>query len=199
MKYPTTIENLIACFKKLPGIGEKTAERLALSTLKFDQDILELFSQSLLDTKTKIKRCENCNNLSEKDFCNICLDEGRDKKIICIVDDPKNLILIEKLGVYNGNYHVINGLLSPIDGIEIEKMNILNLIKRIQKEQIEEIIFALKLTIEGETTALYISKLLEKTNIKISKIAQGIPHGADIEYIDALTLEKALEDRKPLS
>lgn len=195
MNYPRTIQNLITCFKKLPGVGEKTAERMALSILKMDHEVIDLFSVSLTDTKTKIKRCVRCNNLTESDLCDICRDESRDKKTICVVEDPKNLILIERLGIYRGQYHVINGLLSPFDGIDLSNMNINQLLNRIDEEQIEEIIFALKLTIEGETTALYISKLLENKKVKTSKIAQGIPHGADIDYIDALTLERALEDR----
>lgn len=195
MNYPKTIQNLILCFKKLPGIGEKSAERMALSVLKMDDEVVELFSNSLVDSKTKIKRCTRCNNFTEKDLCDICEDDSRDKKTICIVEEPKNLILIERLGIYRGQYHIINGLISPFEGIEISQMNINSLLKRIDDENIEEVIFALKLTIEGETTSLYISKLLENKKIKVSKIAQGIPHGADIDYIDALTLERALEDR----
>lgn len=195
MNYPKTIQNLILCFKKLPGIGEKSAERMALSVLKMDDEVIELFSNSLVDSKTKIKRCTRCNNFTEKDLCDICEDDSRDKKTICIVEEPKNLILIERLGIYRGQYHIINGLISPFEGIEISQMNINSLLKRIDDENIEEVIFALKLTIEGETTSLYISKLLENKKIKVSKIAQGIPHGADIDYIDALTLERALEDR----
>lgn len=198
MNYPKTIQNLILCFKKLPGVGEKTAERMALSILKMEPEVIDLFSKSLTDSKTKIKRCSRCNNLTEAEFCDICLDESRDKTTVCVVEDPKNLILIERLGIYRGQYHVINGLLSPFDGIDLANMNITKLLTRIEEEQIEEIIFALKLTIEGETTSLYISKLLENKKVKISKIAQGIPHGADIDYIDALTLERALEDRKEM-
>lgn len=199
MNYPSPIRNLIECFKKLPGIGEKTAERLALATLKLDDEIIDLFSQSLKETKTKIKRCKICNNLSENDKCDICLDETRNKKIICVVQEPKNVIMIERANNYNGLYHVIDNLISPLEGINPSDINIDSLKSRIESENIEEIIIALKQSIEGETTTLYITRVLEKTGVKITKIAQGIPYGADMDYIDSLTLEKAIEDRKEIS
>lgn len=199
MKYPSTILNLIECFKRLPGIGEKTAERLALSTLSMDDEAINIFSKSLKDTKTKIKRCKICNNLSEEENCEICKDKNRNKKELCVVEEPKNVILFEKLGIFNGYYHVIDGLISPIDGINPEDLNIESLINRVKKEKIEELILALKPSVEGETTSLYISKLLEDTNVKISKIAYGIPIGAEIDYVDSLTLEMALENRMDIS
>lgn len=195
MKYPQTLQNLIECFTKLPGIGEKTAERLALSTLDMDEEIINLFSKSLKDVKKKIKRCSKCNNLSEEELCEICKNKNRNKKIICVVEEPKNVILFEKLNIFDGSYHVLDGLISPIDGINPEDINIDTLIKRVKEEKVEELILALKPTIEGETTSLYISKLLEKDKIKITKIAHGIPLGADIDYVDSLTLEMALENR----
>lgn len=199
MKYPSTILNLIECYKKLPGIGEKTAERLALSMLDMDDAVLELFSTSLKDVKTKIKRCNICNNLSEEENCEICKDKNRNKKIICVVEEPKNVILFEKINIFNGYYHVLEGLISPIDGINPEDINILSLIDRVKKEKIEELILALKPSVEGETTSLYISKLLEKENVKITKIAYGIPMGAEMDYVDSLTLELALENRMDIS
>lgn len=199
MKYPNTINDLIECFKKLPGIGEKSAERMALSTLDFDQEILDLFSESLKNIKTKIKRCKICNNLSEDDLCEICKSDDRNKKIICVVEEPKNVILFEKVGTYNGLYHVLDGLISPLDNVNPEDINIATLVDRIKNNNIEEVILAVKPSIEGETTSLYISKLLENMNVKVSKIAHGIPIGVDMEYIDALTLELALEDRTNIS
>lgn len=199
MKYPETIQNLIECFKKLPSIGEKTAERLALSTLEMDEEIINLFSKSLKDVKKKIKRCTKCNNLSEDELCEICKNKNRDNKIICVVEEPKNVILFERLNIYDGSYHVLDGLISPIDGINPEDINIDSLIKRVKKEKVEELILALKPTIEGETTSLYISKLLEDEKIKITKIAHGIPLGADIDYVDSLTLEMALENRSNIN
>lgn len=196
MKYPQTLENLISCYKKLPGVGEKTAERMAFSTLKMDEETVQLFSDSLKDVKTKIKKCIICNNITEEEKCSICKDESRIQTTICILEDAKKVQMIEKLKVYNGLYHIIEEPVTPFISSDTIDRNINPLIKRITDNNVEEIIFALKLTIEGETTAAYISKLLEKEEVKITKIAQGIPHGADIDYIDSLTLEKAIEDRK---
>ena len=199
MNFPSTICQLIECFKKLPGIGEKTAERLALSILSLDDDSVKTFSESIKNVKTKIKRCKKCNNLAENDLCEICVDENRDKNVVCVVDDPKNIILFEKVGSYNGYYHVLDKLISPLDGISPEDINLDQLIKRIDDDNIKEVIIAVKPSIEGETTALYIVKLLEKKEVTVSKIANGIPIGAEMEYLDALTLEMALEDRKKIS
>ena len=199
MKYPSTISNLIECFKKLPGIGEKTAERLALSILDMDDSIIELFAKSLNDVKIKIKRCNICNHLSENDVCEICKNKDRNNKVICVVEDPKNVILFEKLNIFDGYYHVLDGLISPMDGINPEDINIESLINRVKENKIEELILALKPSIEGETTSLYISKLLEKESVKITKIAYGIPMGAEMDYVDSLTLELALENRMNIS
>ena len=199
MKYPTTILNLIECFKKLPGIGEKTAERLALSVLDIEDETINLFSNSLKDSKTKIKRCEKCNNFSEDNLCEICKDKSRNKELLCVVEEPKNVILFEKLNIFDGYYHVLDGLISPIDGINPEDINLLTLIDRVKKDGVKEVILALTPSIEGETTALYISKVLEDKDIKITKIAHGIPLGAEIDYVDSLTLEMALENRMDIT
>lgn len=195
MKYPKTIQLLIEYLKKLPGVGEKTAERYALSLLTMDEEIVNDFSQVLGNLKSNTKRCSKCNNLCEGELCEICKEEGRDKTILCIVESPKNVIIFEKLGVFRGLYHVLDGLISPLDGVNPDDIKIDLLIKRIEKENVREIILALKPGIEGETTSLYISKLLENSNVKISKIAHGVPIGIDMEYIDSMTLELALEDR----
>lgn len=199
MKYPKTLNELIECFKKLPGIGEKTAERYALSALDLDEEITNIFSESLKNLKKNIKRCTICNNFAEGDLCEICKIQDRNKKIICVVESPKNVVLFEKLGVYNGVYHVLDGLISPLDGINPEDIKINKLLDRIDKEEIEEIIIAIKPGIEGETTSLYISKMLEGKNVKVTKIAHGVPLGIDMEYIDSLTLEQALEDRTSIN
>lgn len=199
MNYPKTILNLIECFKKFPGIGEKTAERLALSTLNMDDEIINLFSKSLKDGKTKIKKCKRCGSLTEEELCQICTNKTRDTKTLCVVEECKNVILFEKIGTYRGLYHVLGGLISPLDGINPEDIHIDNLIDRIKKENIKEVILAIKPSVEGETTALYIRKMLEGTEVKITKIAHGIPMGADIDYIDPLTLEMAIEDRTTIS
>ena len=199
MSYPTTIKNLIECYKKLPGIGEKTAERLALATLNINQETLDIFADSIANVKTRIKRCKKCNNLSEENLCEICRDNSRDQKTICVVEEPKNVILFEKVGTYKGAYHVLDGLISPLDGITPDQIKIDMLLERIKNDDIKEIIIAVKPSIEGETTSLYIVKLLEGKDVVISKIAHGVPLGADMEYIDSLTLEMALEDRKKIS
>ena len=199
MRYPNTIQNLIECFQKLPGIGEKTAERLALSTLNFEQETIDVFAESLKNTKTKIKKCSRCNNLAEDDLCEICKDDSRDKNLLCVVESPKNIMLFEKLGTFHGYYHVIDGLISPLEGINPEDIHIPEMINRIKEEEIEEVILALKPSVEGETTSLYISKILDKSNILVSKIAHGVPLGADMDYVDSLTLELALENRKKIS
>ncbi len=199
MIYPESLKFLVESFKKLPGIGEKTAERLAFAVIDLDDESAAQFSDSIKNVKNKIGRCKVCNHLSEKEVCDICSDKKRDNKILCIVEEPKNIILFEKIGVYNGLYHVLDGLISPLDGVGPEDINIDGLIKRIGKSKFKEIIFALRPSIEGETTMLYISKMLEGSDIAISKIAYGIPMGADMEYIDVMTLELALTDRKKIS
>lgn len=199
MNYPKSLKKLIESFKILPGIGEKTAERLAFSVLSLDEETVNNFSDSIKDVKIKIKKCTICNNLTEEDKCSICNDKSRDKKTICVVEDAKNLILFEKTGNYKGLYHVLGGLISPLNGINPEDLNIKSLINRVNNENIKEVIIAVKPTIEGETTSLYIVKLLENTKTIVSKIAHGVPLGTDMEYLDSLTLEMAILDRKRIS
>lgn len=199
MNYPKTVLNIIECFKKFPGIGEKTAERMALSTLTMEEDVLNLFSKSLKDVKSKIKKCEKCGSLTEEEICDVCKDESRDHSVLCVVEECKNVILFEKIGSFRGIYHVLGGLISPLEGINPEDIHINDLINRIEKENIKEVILAIKPSVEGETTSLYISKMLDGKDVKVSKIAHGIPMGADIDYIDPLTLEMAIEDRREIS
>ena len=198
MKYPSTIQNLIECFKKYPGVGTKTAERYAFETLELDEEVIEQFIQSLRDSKSKIKHCSICNNLTEDDVCEICKDKTRDSNLLCVVEDPKSVILLDKLGIFNGYYHVINGLISPLDGVNPEDIDLDKLINRVKNDNIKEIILAVKPSIEGETTSLYISKLLKDTDVVVSKIAHGVPIGTEIDYVDSLTLELALENRKEI-
>ena len=198
-KYPKTIDNLIQCYKKLPTIGEKTAIRLALATLELDEEVIDVFSKSLIDSKTKIKRCIRCNNFTEDDLCDICKDESRDKSLICIVDDPKSIVQIERSGAFSGFYYVLNSLISSDNNYDPEALKINNLISVIDDENVSEVIIAVKPSIEGETTSLYISKILEKKDLKVSRIALGIPMGADMDYVDSLTLELALENRKEIN
>ncbi|MBQ9023645.1 MAG: recombination protein RecR [Bacilli bacterium] len=199
MKYPNSLQNLIECYKSLPGIGEKNAERLAFATLKFDQEQTEIFSKSIKEVKEKIKKCNICNNLTEDDICDICKDNNRNKEIICVVENTKNLILFEKANIFNGKYHVLEGLISPLEGINPEDIKINSLINRIKEEKIKEVILALTPSIEGETTSAYILKLLEGLDVNVTKIASGIPVGADMEYLDPLTIARAMEGRNKIS
>lgn len=198
MNYPKIIQNLIDCFKKIPGVGEKTAERYVLSLLDMDDEVLENFSEQLKDLKKKIVRCKICHNLSEEEICDICKDTTRDHSTICVVEEPKNVFSFEKAGTYLGTYHVLDGLISPLEGIRPENINISSLLKRVEEENITEVIIAVKACVEGETTAMYIAKKLEDKKVKVSKIAYGIPLGADMGYIDASTLEISLENRQQI-
>jgi len=196
--YPESLKNLIESFKILPGIGEKTAERLAFFLINEEKEKVNFFSESIKIAKEKICRCSICNSITDKEICDICKDDFREKKYLCVVEDAKSIFLFEKIGTYHGEYHVIDGLISPLDGIDPDDIGIEKLIKRIQKMCYEEIIIAVKPSIEGETTALYIKKIIEGLNIKVTRIASGIPMGTDIEFIDSMTLERALLDRKEI-
>lgn len=196
--YPDSIRNLIESFKYLPGIGEKTAERLAFAVLDLEEEQTELFAESLIDVKKKIRQCDNCNALTENDVCFVCSNLTRDQKILCVVEDTKNVFLFEKLGMFHGYYHVLNGLISPLDGINPEDIGIDKLLDRITNEGFKEIIFAFKPSIEGETTSLYIKKVLSGMDVVVTRLASGVPIGADMEYVDSLTLERALKDRKEI-
>lgn len=196
--YPESIKSLIESFKYLPGIGEKTAERLAFSVLELESEQVDLFSESLVDVSKKIHKCSKCNTLTEDELCSICSDTSRQSNILCVVEDTKSVFLFEKLGIFRGKYHVLEGLISPLDGVNPEDIGLDKLLDRIQDEKFEEIIFAFKPSIEGETTSLYVKKILDGLNIKITRLASGVPIGADMEYVDSLTLERALNDRKDI-
>lgn len=197
--YPKVLEELISCFKKYPTIGEKSAERLALATLDLSEDELNNFSNTLIKAKKVLKPCKICCNLTDNEVCDICNDETRDKNLICVVEDYKSLISFEKAGNYKGVYHVLNGLISPIDNISPQDINISSLVKRIEKLDKPEIIIALRSSIEGQTTTLYIKQIFENKGVTISRLSYGIPIGAEIDYLDVLTLDKALSDRKIIS
>lgn len=197
--YPKSIQKLIESFKYFSGIGEKTAERLAFSVLNMEKEQVIDLSENIKSAKMNIKRCKLCNNLSENDICEICNDNTRNKDLLCVVEDPKTVFSIEKIGTFHGYYHVLNGLISSFNGINPEELRLDKLIERIEKNQFKEIIIAVKQCIEGEMTALYIKNILSDMDIKISRIASGIPMGADMEYIDSLTLEKAFDNRKTIS
>lgn len=198
MIYPPSLENLINYYKKLPGIGEKNAERLALATLNFKDGELDNFSDALNNIKN-IHKCSICGHLTENEICNICSDESRNKNLICVIEDSKSVFSFEKVGNFKGVYHVLNGLISPMDNIHPEDINLASLVHRVNNAENPELILALKSTIEGETTTLYIKKIFENKNVLISRLSYGIPMGAEIDYLDVITLDKALEDRKKIS
>ena len=196
--YPDSLKKLIESFKMLPGIGEKSAERMAFYVINMDQENTDFFADSIKMAKEKIKKCSICNGITDKDICDICSNDLRNKKILCVIEDPKSIFLFEKIGSFNGVYHVIDGLISPLDGVDPDDIGLEKLINRIHKEKFHEVIIAVKPSVEGETTALYIKKILEGMSVKVTRIASGIPIGTDIEYIDSMTLERALNDRKEI-
>lgn len=194
--YPESLRSLIESFKFFPGVGEKTAERMAFCVLDLPEEKTHFFMESIENTKSRIIRCSNCSSLTELDPCPICDNSFRDHEILCVVEDPKSVFLFERLGIFQGVYHVLNGLISPLDGVTPEDIQLNKLIDRIRKDHFKEIILAFRPSIEGETTALYIKKILGDLDLRITRIASGIPMGADMEYLDAMTLERAIADRK---
>ena len=197
--YPDSIKKIIDSFRNLPGIGYKTAERLAFCMIDFDKDKLSEFSEAICNLRDNICNCSVCGNISDNSICSICANLDRDDSILLVVEKPKDIVLFEKLGVYKGKYHVLNGLISPLDGIGPGEINLSKLVDRVNSSEVKEIILALKPSIEGETTMQYIKKMLENNNVKISKIETGVPIGTEIEYIDSLTLEMAIDERKNMN
>ncbi len=199
MNYPKDLATLINYYEKLPGIGSKSAERLAIATIELKEEEITEFSDALKNAKKNLSRCSVCGHITDQELCDICRDETRNKNLICVIEDYKNIFAFEKSGKFNGTYHVLNGLISPLDDIGPEDINLNSLIVRLEKLKNPELILALKPTIEGEATTMYIKKILEGKNVTISRLAYGIPIGAEIDYLDNITLEKALEDRKKIS
>lgn len=197
--YPKCLRDLIECFKEFPGIGDKTAERMTFSLIDFDKEKLTEFSDAIISARDNLGRCLVCNNLADGDLCTICKNDSRNHKVIFVVENAKDVMLFEKIGAYNGVYHVLDGLISPLDGIGPNDIKIGQLLDRIEKNDVSEVILALRPNIEGETTMQYIKKLLSNRSIKVSKLASGIPIGTDMEYIDSMTLELAIDERKELS
>lgn len=198
MHYPEPISKLIDSFMKLPGIGPKTAARLAFFVLTMKEDTVLDFAKALVDAKRNLSFCSVCGHITDIDPCRICQDQQRDASLICVVQDTKDVIALEKMRDYNGRYHVLHGAISPMDGIGPEDINVPSLLKRLQNTEIEELILATNPTIEGEATAMYISRLVKPSGIKTTRIAHGLPVGGDLEYADEVTLSKALEGRREL-
>jgi len=197
--YAKSLERLIAVFTKLPGIGQKSAERLAMHILKSPKEDAVALSEAIIKVKETIGFCKNCYNLSEGEVCHICGDPQRDRTTILVVEEPKDILAIEKTGVYRGLYHVLLGAISPLDGIGPDELKIKDLLRRVKAEKIKEVIIATDADTEGETTALYISQLLKNQGVKASRIAYGLPVGSHLEYADQATLARALEGRNQIS
>ena len=198
MKYPQTFENLINGLKKLPGVGSKSAERMAYQILNMDDEDIAKLATSLLDSKDKLTRCKKCGCMSEGDECEICKDDTRDTKTLCVVQSTKDVYALEKVKNYNGVYHVLNGVISPSLGVTPNDLNLNKLVDRIVNDEIKEVILATNPNIEGETTALYIAKLLENKNVEVTRLAYGLPVGASLDYADEYTLIKSLQGRRKL-
>ena len=196
--YSPSIEKLIESFEKLPSIGHKTAVRLAFYILNQSEEDIKEFIQSIVNAKTNLKYCSKCYNISDTDPCEICSNPKRDENIICVVEDVRDIIAIERTHEYKGVYHVLHGSISPMNGIGPDDIKIKELLKRLQGEAIKEVILATNPRVEGEATAMYISKLLKPLGVRASRIAHGIPIGGDLEYTDEVTLSKALEGRREL-
>lgn len=198
MYYPEPITKLIDNFTKLPGVGPKTASRLAFHVLDMDEEVVLDFAKALVSAKRNLMYCSVCGHITDSDPCMVCADKNRDKSMVCVVQESKDLIAMEKMREYNGQYHVLQGCISPMEGIGPEDINISTLLVRLQDEIIQEVILATNPNIEGEATAMYISRLLKPSGIKVTRLAHGLPVGGDLEYADEVTLSRAMEGRREL-
>jgi recombination protein RecR len=195
MHYPAPISRLIDSFMKLPGIGPKTAARLAFHVLDMKEDDVMNFAKALVDVKRELTYCSVCGHITDTDPCYICADKTRDRSMICVVEESKDVIAMEKMREYKGMYHVLQGAISPMEGIGPEDINIPNLLNRLKDEQVQELILATNPNIEGESTAMYISRLVKPIGLKTTRLAHGLPVGGDLEYADEVTLSKAISGR----
>ena len=194
--YILPLQNLIDSFRKLPGIGGKTATRLAFALLSFSEEEAAAFADAVVDAKRSIHSCPICCNISLDGACPVCADPERDRRMICVVESPKDVMAFERIREYRGTYHVLGGVLSPINGIGPEQLHVKELFARLSSEEVEEILIATNPTVEGEATASYLAKMLRPFGIKISRLAYGLPVGGDLEYADEVTLHRAIEGRR---
>ncbi len=192
------LARLINEFKRLPGIGQKSAQRLAFHVMRASREDAEHLVQAVLDVKDKLGLCRVCNNISDSEVCQYCRDPGRDPKVVCVVEEPHNIVGIETTRQFEGRYHVLHGALSPLRGIGPDALKIKGLVERIGQGEIEEVIIATNPTVEGEATAVYLARLLKPLGVKVSRIAMGIPVGSDLEFADEVTISKALEGRREM-
>ncbi|MGX7244909.1 recombination mediator RecR [Enterococcus quebecensis] len=198
MHYPEPIAKLVESYMKLPGIGQKTAVRLAFYTLDMKEEDVNAFAKALISVKRDLHFCSICGNITEEDPCEICQDKTRDRSIILVVEEPKDVMAMEKMREYHGLYHVLHGVLSPMEGTGPEDINIASLIQRLHDDEVKEVIIATNATTEGEATAMYLSRLIKPAGIKVTRLAHGLSVGSDIEYADEVTLLKAVEGRREL-
>jgi recombination protein RecR len=197
--YPSAFEELIASFRTLPGIGSKSAERMAYQILEMDEEAVSRFASSLLKVKNEIKHCQICGLMSDTDTCNICNSNIRDESLVCVVQNSKDVFALEKSEGYNGLYHVLNGVISTVNGKSVDELNLDSLVERVNEGKIKEVILATNPTVEGEVTALYISELLKDKEVIVTRLAYGLPVGAHLDYADELTLNRALQGRRKIS
>ena len=195
-EYIESLRNLAEKFGRLEGVGKKTAMRMAFSVLELDVEEAEDFARAILDAKEKIHLCPICQNLTDREVCPICADEERDRSVICVVTDARTVLAMEKVREYRGTYHVLHGLISPMNGITPEQLKIKELLARVATGEIGEVIVATNPTVEGEATAMYLSRLLQPFGVRVTRLAYGVPVGADLEYADEVTLYRALEGRR---
>ena len=193
--YPLSIRNLIKNITRLPGIGQKTAERLAIHILNAPVREAELLAGSILDVKNKVKKCSLCFSLSDNDICNICSNPARDAGLLCIVEGVTDMVAIEKSGSFNGLYHILGGVLSPMDGIGPENIRIGKFINRVSQGKIKEVVIATSTSVEGDATASYIAQLLQEYQVKVTRIASGVPIGGELKYVDQVTMKRAMDTR----
>ena len=198
VEYILPLQKLIEQFCRLPGVGQKTAVRYAFSLLDMSEEDAKAFADAIVAAKRDIVRCEICGNLSDKPICNICSDERRDQSVVCVVEDAKTIMALEKVKEYKGTYHVLGGAISPMDGVGPEDLRIHELLNRIQAGAVREVILATNPNIEGETTAMYLSKLIAPLGVRVTRLAYGVPVGADLEYADEVTLLRALDGRRDI-
>ncbi len=196
--FPEPVARLIEAFQKLPGVGPKTAQRLAFFLLKRPPDEVNELAESLRDLKTRIHHCRECFNVTEEDPCRICRDPARDTRLVCVVEEPNDLLALERTGEFRGRYHVLLGALSPLEGIGPEDIKVRELLARLEARSAEEVILATNPSVEGEATAIYLAKLLRPLGVRVTRIARGLPVGGDLEYADEVTLSKALEGRREM-
>ena len=197
MWVPKSLDRIILALKKLPGIGERSAERITFHLLREPEHLEELIG-ALVDARDHLRFCSICHGITDTDPCPLCTDPGRDDSVICVVERPQDVFLIERMGLFHGRYHVLGGVISPIDGVGPEALHIEDLVQRVRHNGVQEVILALNPTVEGDATAYYLGELLKATGVKVTRIARGLPAGSDLFFSDALTLREALTGRKEL-